>query len=434
MRPAAVVVPVLLTAALTVVPSPTTAAGATCDGLAATIVVTTAPDTTYGTAGDDVIVGTAGDDLIFGLGGNDTICGLGGADHLRGEDGNDRLFGGPDAEYDVFEEHYGDLLVPGPGDDVVDVGAESDAHTIRWVNGDVLGDRVSWEGSPAPVVVDLAAGTATGEGSDTIAVHQVPVGVTGSSFADTISGTDRDDAVDGGPGDDTITTGAGDDSVVADLTGQQRQRLVSDDDTIDTGAGEDDVVIGHSRDTVATGSGDDRVTVERGARGSSVSTGSQDDWISMYSPADVSSGGGRDRFYVLLLPRGGDYGLRGGPDRDLIEAVPVRLRGAAVTWDQRRRRLHVAGRHRGRVSGHEVLHLAEGARWTFLGGGAGEVVTPDASAAPVVLRGRGGNDTLTGTGGDDLLDGGRGRDRLRGLRGRDRCLSGTVSRGCELTR
>ncbi|HEY0645807.1 MAG TPA: hypothetical protein VGD39_20510, partial [Nocardioides sp.] len=97
-----------LAATLTIAPvatlsSPASAAGATCDDKAATIVVQ--PTTTYptpwvvGTPGDDVIVGTDDRDRIDGGGGNDTICGLAGDDHLVGSAGDDRLFGGLDGEY-----------------------------------------------------------------------------------------------------------------------------------------------------------------------------------------------------------------------------------------------------------------------------------------------------------------------------------------------
>ena len=112
-----------LAATLTIAPlataSPASAAGKTCDGKAATIVVQ--PTTTYprpwvvGTPGDDVIVGTDGLDRIDGGAGNDTICSLDGPDHVVGGAGDDRLFGGLD-EYYPDDDYWGDVVEPGPGE------------------------------------------------------------------------------------------------------------------------------------------------------------------------------------------------------------------------------------------------------------------------------------------------------------------------------
>lgn len=435
MRPLVFAALLPLTAGLTVIAGPTVAAGETCDGRTATIVITTPRDTTYGTPGDDVIVGTEGDDTVYALAGNDVVCGLGGADHLLGDEGDDRLFGGLDETYVVDDGYRGDLVVPGPGNDFVDLGPDPQSLDIHPVDGIGEIDRISWGGSSAAVVVDLAAGAATGEGTDTMAVHPVPVGVVGSVHDDTVSGTDNVDLVDAGPGNDTVTTGAGDDWVLADLRGRERQQRFADDDRIDTGAGDDYVVIGHSRDVVTTGGGGDIVEIDEDAKGSHVRTGSGDDRIDMESAADVSSGGDRDRWFVQLRGDSGDYRIAGGAAEDKIDLQPTRLgRGARVSWDNGRNRILVDGRLRGRTSGMEVLNLAKGARWTFFGGPSGEVVRAWPSTPAVVLRGRGGHDTLYGTAGNDVLDGGRGRDRLRGGAGRDRCLSGEDLRGCELTR
>lgn len=435
MRPLVLAALLPITAGLTVIAAPSVAAGETCDGRAATIVITTPRATTYGTTGDDVIVGTDGDDTVYALAGNDVVCGLGAADHLLGEHGDDRLFGGLDEAYVVDDGYRGDLVVPGAGNDFVDLGPDPQSLDIHPVDGIAEIDQISWEGSPTAVVVDLAAGTATGEGTDTIAVHPVPVGVRGSVHDDTVDGTDGVDLVVAGPGNDTVTTGAGDDRVLADLRGVQRQERFDDDDRIDSGDGDDYVVIGHSRDVVTTGGGRDSMQIGLGAKGSRVRTGSGDDWIDMESAADVDSGGDRDRWYVQVRNGTGDYRVAGGGAEDRIDLQPTRLgRGARVAWDNGRGRISVDGRCLGRTSGIEAFTLAKGARWTFLGGPAAEVVRAWPSTPAVVLRGSGGRDTLSGTSGNDVLVGGRGADRLRGGAGRDRCLSGEDLRGCERTR
>lgn len=71
------------------------AQGASCRGVAATIVGTEGPNRITGTAGRDVIVARGGDDLVNGAGGNDLICGGGGDDRLAGSTGTDTLDGGP---------------------------------------------------------------------------------------------------------------------------------------------------------------------------------------------------------------------------------------------------------------------------------------------------------------------------------------------------
>jgi Ca2+-binding RTX toxin-like protein len=83
----------LLTALLTVSPSPSYADTVTCDGMTATIVGTDSGETITGTAGADVIAALGGNDTVSGLGGDDRICGGGGDDTIYGDAriGNNRL-------------------------------------------------------------------------------------------------------------------------------------------------------------------------------------------------------------------------------------------------------------------------------------------------------------------------------------------------------
>jgi Ca2+-binding RTX toxin-like protein len=101
-------------------------------------------DTLAGTPGDDVI----GNDTIDGGSGNDTICGGSGNDDLRGSLGDDAFEGGA-------------------GDDSI-AGQEGT-------------DTVSYSKSPGPVGVDLAGGSATGDGTDSLAGLENAVG---SAFGD----------------------------------------------------------------------------------------------------------------------------------------------------------------------------------------------------------------------------------------------------------
>jgi Ca2+-binding RTX toxin-like protein len=140
-----------------------------------------------GSSRADTLNGTASGDFLVGGGGNDHLWGFGGSDFLTGQGGHDELHSGS-----------GDLdqLEGGPGNDFYD-GAGG-------------GPTAIFAGAAGPVVVDLGAGTASGEGADTLAGV---TGVFGSSFADTLTGSDAGVILIGLDGDDTLTGGAGIDVV-----------------------------------------------------------------------------------------------------------------------------------------------------------------------------------------------------------------------------
>ena len=138
------------------------AAADTCAGLVPTIVGTARDDVLSGTRGPDVIAGLGGNDVIDGLQGDDVLCGGPGADPLVGGEGNDQLLAGPNGPVPVFEsgpDRQGDELVPGPGDDVVDLGpsgVQDDAYYAY--------DTLDLSSATAGVRVDLTAGTVSGTG------------------------------------------------------------------------------------------------------------------------------------------------------------------------------------------------------------------------------------------------------------------------------
>ena len=154
--------------------------GVSCYGRVPTITGTEAGEEILGTDGPDVIAALGGDDVIRGLGGRDLIC--------PGE-GNDEAYGGAAL----------DNLEASPGDDLIDGGPGQ--------------DFVGHYDSPAPVVVDLAAGTSTGWGSDTLASVE---GVVGSLFADEIFGRSGPDQLEGRAGADLIDGRGGHDLLYGD--------------------------------------------------------------------------------------------------------------------------------------------------------------------------------------------------------------------------
>jgi hypothetical protein len=167
-----------------------------------------------GTSGRDVIEGTPGNDVICGLGGNDVILGRGGNDVLYGTDGNDRLIGGP-GEDRLVAGWGNDFLAPGPGNDRLDGGRGT--------------DTVSFAGAGSRVTVDLAEGTASGQGSERLSALE---NVTGSPYSDrlwgsgvrnvlrALGGADRlfgragSDYLSGGRGNDRLNGGSGNDRCV----------------------------------------------------------------------------------------------------------------------------------------------------------------------------------------------------------------------------
>jgi Ca2+-binding RTX toxin-like protein len=257
---------VLATCAALTLPQIAMAATPMCLGKKATIVGTRKADLIKGTARVDVIVGLGGGDVIKGLGGADRICGGKGRDTLIGGGGNDLLVG--DAGNDILKGGAGsDAFVGGAGNDTFNGGTGIDdlasyffapssvqvdlaagtatggegTDTLAGIddlegsafddsltgdagwnffypgdgNDTVVGggdprDRVDFFYSPSAVVVDLTAGTATGEGTDTLSgIGQV----FGSRHDDTITGDTNANMLLGGPGNDTIFGEAGDDTL-----------------------------------------------------------------------------------------------------------------------------------------------------------------------------------------------------------------------------
>jgi Ca2+-binding RTX toxin-like protein len=186
---------------------------------------------------DDLTAGRREASTIAGRDGDDVLTGSGASDILDGGNGDDRIDGGPGqanvvtyagapqgVEVDltagtatgwgtdtvsgiqfVIGSDFGDTLTgntqrntfsPGGGDDTI-VGIGS-------------GDTVDLTSASAGVVVDLAAGTATGNGVDTLS----GIGsVDGSAFDDTITGDQRRNTLNGAAGDDTILGNEGPDTL-----------------------------------------------------------------------------------------------------------------------------------------------------------------------------------------------------------------------------
>jgi Ca2+-binding RTX toxin-like protein len=437
------------TGALLMVPSTTSAAAATptCDGKLATIVVPAPPagawqsDPVVGTAGDDVIVGTDLPDTIDGAGGNDTICGLEGNDHLIGGSGDDRLFGGLDGAYFPDDDYFGDRIEPGPGDDHVDLGHDPQGQDLYDVDRGYW-DQVSFRKATGPVVVDLAAGTATGEGTDTIAPIVHAAGIEGSPHDDVLSGTEGDDWIAAGGGDDVVHARGGHDLVDADRYSDESLRgggTTPGDDVVDGGEGRDQLHGGHGADVIRGGRGRDTVWADEAT--GTVHGDEGRDYLAVGGSATIFGGKHADTL-VPGVERGSHrMVVRGGPGRDVLgldTSLTVLPHRSRLVVGDRRGTIRIPGKGPVvRFGSTEVFRpqsIASSVRLTWFGTGRADVLDMGMHDGPVRAYGRGGKDRLLGGFGNDLLDGGPGRDRVDGSDGRDRCLRAERVSQCERRR
>jgi hypothetical protein len=299
--------------------------GAECRGVPATII---------GSDGNDVITGTSGNDVIAAYDGNDTISAGAGNDTVCSGDGTDTLIG--DA-----------------GDDTLDAGGGIDTASFPGTVG---------------VVANLAAGTASGQGSDTLLGIE---NLTGSSATDTLTGDANPNVISGMDGDDTLAGSDGDDMIDGG----------AGNDILSGGGGNDSLLGGDGNDTVSGDGGNDTASGDAGA---DAVLGGEGDDLMLLGPGNDRAGGGNGN--DTIVGGAGKDVSSGGAGKDAIKGQggADRLNGGA---------------------GNDRLN-----------GGAGNDR----------LNGGKGNDRLNGGGGKDRLAAGKGRDRCNGGKGRD------TSSSCEV--
>ena len=394
-----------------VVLPPATAAGVEdgCGDLVPTHMGTAGDDELVGTPGDDVIVALAGDDILTGRGGNDVLCGGEGTDRLVGGEGDDDLYGGANGLQQRYEDNppdnVGDTLVPGAGDDHLDAGHDTDTDA----GGGFRPDRVVFAGSPVGVTVDLTAGSAVGEGVDTVVVEG-RLEIVGSPHDDVLLGSEHSDELSGGGGADVLRGLGGDDALRADPQTYRRDRPGWADEAYG-GAGDDFLDLGN---------GDDR---GRGGAG-------RDSLVHLSGPTDLRGGSGNDYLESHLALVGGQQ-LVGGSGRDTLyvwsvlgpAGEVVRARGR-IDLAERFIRVVVADEvRRSTLGGVEVLRVPDGV-WRVLGTGRDERIHgAETGWSRVMVHAGAGDDRISGTPGDDRIDGGPGTDRSGDDGGRDVCTS-----------
>jgi Ca2+-binding RTX toxin-like protein len=170
--------------------------------------------------------------------GNDILTGSGEANIINGNTGNDWTDGSG-------------------GNDVMNGGDGTD-----WVD---------YQSSGAGVTVNLAQGTASGAGSDTLSAQENVNGsnfsdiLTGDGNANVVNGRGGNDQLKGNAGGDTLNGGAGndtanggaDDDAVNGQGGKDNLRGAGGDDTLNGGAGADTLFGGAGDDSLFGGAGKD---------------------------------------------------------------------------------------------------------------------------------------------------------------------------------
>jgi Ca2+-binding RTX toxin-like protein len=405
----------------------TSAALPTCFGHAPTIHGTAGRDVLRGTSGVDVIVGLGGDDTIYGFGGSDIICGGDGNDTLVGGSGNDRYDGGPGIDVVSFSGALGPVhanlttgVASGEGSDILrtiesmtgsshsDVlvgnglnnvlSGRAGADSLYGIGGNDLliggagndrysggtgSDWASFKAATAHVSVNLASGSAAGEGTDTLSSIE---NARGSAFADHIVGSAASNVIVGGAGNDSLSGGTG-------------------DDTLFGGSGNDAIAGGAGGDWASFSDGTAAVSVDLAA-GSAVGQGTDSlssiesvmgsasaDTLSGTANGDALVGGagadtlnGRDGNDILVGGIGADqYNCGTGP----LDVAFLALASGPVTID-------LAG---GTAAGEGADTLvgcegAVGSQWND------------------TLVGDAGNNVLFGWLGDDVIDGNAGDDAI----------------------
>jgi len=344
--------------------------------------------------------GLGGDDILSGQGGPGSGSPLASNLTLRGGDGNDHLIGG-DAD---------DVLRGGAGDD-----------RLEGRGGE---DTASFAGALTGVTADLAAGTATGEGADTLAEIE---NLTGSDFDDSLTGDSGPNLIRGGAGNDTIAGVDGDDN----LQGEDGNDTVSGgpgDDLLAGGAGDDSLAGDGGVDALTYGDSTVGVTVNLAA-GTGAGEGS--DTIATVEDlfgselADTLTGDAGPNFIRgragndTIAGGGGGDNLRGEEGNDVLAGGPGNDKMGGGPGNDR-----LAG-----GPGIDALSGDEG-NDVLSGDAGGDRLSGDLGDDRLVggagddhLRGREGADRLEGGTGNDRLEGGVGSDRLLGGAGDDRLLA-----------
>lgn len=429
----------------------------------------TGSDTVSGTDLNDNLRGSDGDDVFSGRGGNDTLEGDGGTNTLIGGNGNDYLNssgvdtvkggGGDDTaaldyhtavagltfnmtdtsavttlvgdgttvtdveRFDITGgsgndninlsgSHDDNTFDGGGGNDVLKGGSGSDTFQRSdgddTFNGGKGYDEVDYSYAPTGVTVNLASGTVTGDGTDTLkSIEEVD----GTYYNDTLIGSSQSDYFRDYSGNNTIKGGGGSDRI--DANGQN---------TILGGSGDDDIT-SYGKDHIDGGSGTDFAYIDRSSSevnltfdmksvASTTTIMGDGSTVKNVESMYLFGGGGNDRFTVAghgfneldggdgndhLTGGSGDDQLTGGGGNDVLNGG--KGNDTASFYNPYGTHGVTANLQTGKASG----------------GGSDKLISIEnmqGTAFNDSLAGDGGNNQIYGNGGKDKLLGGGGNDYL----------------------
>ena len=365
--------------------------------------------------------GTNGDDVVKGTKKVDVLCGRGGNDLLLGKQGKDRLLGGD-------------------GEDTLDGGTGNDS-----LDGQGGADIATFLAATTGVTVNLANGSATGQGKDKIAGVE---NVVGSSHNDILTGGVADDTLVGGDGDDTLAGGLGGD-VLDGGAGIDKANYFSASDSIDvdlgagtaTGQGSDALsgvehVTGSSQDDSLAGDAGDN-TLHGGAGADTVTFAGAPSGVTVDLLNDSATGEGNDSLPAIenvvgspqpdtIAGDGTRNAIDGGAGSDTVSYATA-VSGVSVDLVNGT----VAGGDTDALTALENVTGTAFADALIGGGGVNQLSGGDgndtlaAGAGEDALLGQGGDDQIYGEPANDVLSGGTGDDMLDGGTGVDSCDGGT---------
>uniref|UniRef100_UPI003137A132 cadherin-like domain-containing protein n=1 Tax=Ferrovibrio terrae TaxID=2594003 RepID=UPI003137A132 len=407
-------------------------------------------DTLIGDYGNDTLDGGADGDWMDGGADDDTLIGGAGADMLIGNIGADTASyasssaavtvnlgtgtgAGGDAEGDTLTgienligSAHGDTLngdgnanviQGGAGQDMLNGGAGADV-----LSGGTGTDNAGYDDSAAAVTVNLATGTGSGgdaQGDTLTGIENV----SGSDYADTLTGDANSNVLNGNNGADILNGGGGADIL---LGGDANDTLNGEDgdDQLNGGVGADVLNGGMGSDTGNYGASSAAVTVSLAtstgtggdAQGDTL-TGIENLLGSAYS--DTLTGDGNAN---ILNGDDGNDTLRGGAGADvLIGGAGVDTASYAGSTAPVSVNLATGTGSGGDAQGDTLTGIENliGTDHADTLTGDGNANTLDGGYGHDLLQGGGGNDTLLGYDDNDALTGGAGADVLDGGAGID---------------
>jgi Ca2+-binding RTX toxin-like protein len=260
------------------------------------------------------------------------------------------------------------------------------------------------------MTIDLAAGTASGWGSDVFHLGTGTVTVDATSQADTLSGSDSTDNILGHGGDDTI----------------------------DGRGGDDTLVLGGDGGIARGGEGDDNLQTERPGT-ATLDGGDGDDFFQPWGGVRVVGGPGDDtmrRFFSKNEPLLTTDSYDGGQGDDTLRLedfdestyAHIALDMTAGTLDADDLHLVMTG-----FEDLDVINPCCTTTYDITGTDEPNVIFFfQEFEGAIVVHGLGGDDTMSGGNGDDTFEGGPGDDTADGLAGTDTCTSVEHRTSCEV--